>query len=201
MTLPGWVGVREPRGRLGGRYAKNVTICPTQACTKPLDWMGRDPRPLARRLAPPPPPHGGCRVSRSSTVAVTDESARGGEGERRDTALSHDLRVRWGSARARGYMSGYFLPLTGNSRSRRTVRHTVRRPPRTFDSTLKASPTPVSGADRHRFYRNFPKKTSIHIDIARFGKPTLSSKAQFHTNRETYNPLDQWCMTRPRAAS
>ena len=31
--LPGWVGVREPRGRLGGRYAKNVTICPTQACT------------------------------------------------------------------------------------------------------------------------------------------------------------------------
>ena len=35
MTLPGWVGVREPRGRLGGRYAKNVTICPTQACTKP----------------------------------------------------------------------------------------------------------------------------------------------------------------------
>ena len=33
MTLPGWVGVREPRGRLGGRYAKNVTICPTQACT------------------------------------------------------------------------------------------------------------------------------------------------------------------------
>ena len=35
MTLPGWVGVREPRGRLGGRYAKNVTICPTQACTTP----------------------------------------------------------------------------------------------------------------------------------------------------------------------
>ena len=23
MTLPGWVGFREPRGRLGGRYAKN----------------------------------------------------------------------------------------------------------------------------------------------------------------------------------
>ena len=35
MTLPGWVGVREPWGGLGGRYAKNVTICPTQACTKP----------------------------------------------------------------------------------------------------------------------------------------------------------------------
>ena len=35
MTLPGWVGVREPRGRLGGLYAKNVTICPTQACTTP----------------------------------------------------------------------------------------------------------------------------------------------------------------------
>ena len=35
MTLPGWVGVREPRGRLGGRYTKNVTICPTQACTTP----------------------------------------------------------------------------------------------------------------------------------------------------------------------
>ena len=35
LTLPGWVGVREPRGRLGGRYAKNVTICPTQACTTP----------------------------------------------------------------------------------------------------------------------------------------------------------------------
>jgi hypothetical protein len=31
----GTVGVREPWGRLGGRYAKNVTICPTQACTKP----------------------------------------------------------------------------------------------------------------------------------------------------------------------
>ena len=36
MTLPGWVGVGEPRGRLGGLYAKNVTICPTQACTTPL---------------------------------------------------------------------------------------------------------------------------------------------------------------------
>ena len=35
MTLPGWVGVREPWGRLGGRYAKNVTICPTLACTTP----------------------------------------------------------------------------------------------------------------------------------------------------------------------
>jgi len=35
VTLPGWVGVREPRGRLGGRYTKNVTICPTYACTKP----------------------------------------------------------------------------------------------------------------------------------------------------------------------
>ena len=45
------------------------------------------------------------------------------------------------------------------------------------------------------------KNESVRIDIARFGKPTLSSKAQFHTNRETYNPLDQWCMTRPRAAS
>ena len=112
MTLPGWVGVREPRGRLGGRYAKNVTICPTQACTKPLDWMGRDPRPLARRLAPPPPPHGGCRVSRSSTVAVTGESARGGEGERRDTALSHDLSRALGFGGARGYMSGYRLPET-----------------------------------------------------------------------------------------
>jgi hypothetical protein len=35
VTLPGWVGVREPRGRLGGRYAKNVTICPTQGDCKP----------------------------------------------------------------------------------------------------------------------------------------------------------------------
>ena len=35
MTLPGWVGVGEPRGRLGRLYAKNVTICPTQACTTP----------------------------------------------------------------------------------------------------------------------------------------------------------------------
>jgi hypothetical protein len=35
VTLPGWVGVREPWGRLGGRYAENVTICPTQACTTP----------------------------------------------------------------------------------------------------------------------------------------------------------------------
>ena len=35
MTLPGWVGVREPRGRLGGLYAKNDTICPTQACNIP----------------------------------------------------------------------------------------------------------------------------------------------------------------------
>ena len=38
MTLPGWVGVREPGGRLGGRYTKNVTICticPTLACTTP----------------------------------------------------------------------------------------------------------------------------------------------------------------------
>ena len=32
----GWVGVREPRGRLGELYAKNVTICPTQACTTPI---------------------------------------------------------------------------------------------------------------------------------------------------------------------
>ena len=31
MTLPGWVGVGEHRGRLGGLYAKNVTIYPTQA--------------------------------------------------------------------------------------------------------------------------------------------------------------------------
>ena len=32
----GWVGVGEPRGRLGGLYAKNVTICPTQASTTPF---------------------------------------------------------------------------------------------------------------------------------------------------------------------
>jgi hypothetical protein len=31
VTLPGWVGVRKPKGRLGARYAKNVTICPTLA--------------------------------------------------------------------------------------------------------------------------------------------------------------------------
>jgi len=43
VTLPGWVGVREPWGRLGGRYAKNVTICPTLACTTP-------PRPLGFSL-------------------------------------------------------------------------------------------------------------------------------------------------------
>ena len=41
-ALPGWVavGVREPWGRLGGRYAKNFTICPTQACTKPTTCEG-----------------------------------------------------------------------------------------------------------------------------------------------------------------
>ena len=53
MTLPGWVGVREPRGRLGGRYAKNVTICPTQACTTPktaLDASARHVRARALRL-------------------------------------------------------------------------------------------------------------------------------------------------------
>ena len=26
VTLPGWVGVGEPRGRLGGLYAKNVKV-------------------------------------------------------------------------------------------------------------------------------------------------------------------------------
>ena len=44
MTLPGWVGFREPRGRLGGRYTKNVTICPTYACTTPrlvIDELSR----------------------------------------------------------------------------------------------------------------------------------------------------------------
>ena len=35
VTLPGWVGVGEPKGQLGGIYAKTVTICPTQACTTP----------------------------------------------------------------------------------------------------------------------------------------------------------------------
>ena len=49
MTLPGWVGFREPRGRLGGRYTKNVTICPTSACTTPLafspDVQGWNPSP------------------------------------------------------------------------------------------------------------------------------------------------------------
>ena len=35
MTFPGWVGVGEPKGQLGGIYAKTVTICPTQACTTP----------------------------------------------------------------------------------------------------------------------------------------------------------------------
>ena len=40
MTLPGCVGAREPIGRLGGRYAKNVTICPTQACTTPNSSFG-----------------------------------------------------------------------------------------------------------------------------------------------------------------
>ena len=29
VTLPGWLGVGEPRGCLGGLYAKNVTICST----------------------------------------------------------------------------------------------------------------------------------------------------------------------------
>ena len=37
VTLPDWVGVGEPRGRLGVLYAKNITICPTQACTTPED--------------------------------------------------------------------------------------------------------------------------------------------------------------------
>jgi hypothetical protein len=46
VTLPGWVDVREPRGRLGGRYTKNVTICPTQACTKPL----RESNNLQKRI-------------------------------------------------------------------------------------------------------------------------------------------------------
>ena len=31
VTIPGWVGFREPRGQLGGRYTKDVTICPTYA--------------------------------------------------------------------------------------------------------------------------------------------------------------------------
>ena len=39
VTLPGWVGVREPRGRLGDDTRKKLpfTICPTQgqACTTP----------------------------------------------------------------------------------------------------------------------------------------------------------------------
>ena len=39
MTLPAWVAVREPRARLWGAVAKNVTICPTQACTKPVACM------------------------------------------------------------------------------------------------------------------------------------------------------------------
>ena len=39
MTPPGRVGVREPRGRLGGLYAKNVTICPTQACNIPRNVL------------------------------------------------------------------------------------------------------------------------------------------------------------------
>ena len=41
VTLPGWVGVGEPRGRLGGLYAKNVTICPTLACTTPPHGLGK----------------------------------------------------------------------------------------------------------------------------------------------------------------
>ena len=36
MTLPGWVGVREPsRVARGTTDTKNVTICPTYACTAP----------------------------------------------------------------------------------------------------------------------------------------------------------------------
>ena len=33
MTLPGCVGVREPRERLERLFQKNVIICPTLACT------------------------------------------------------------------------------------------------------------------------------------------------------------------------
>jgi hypothetical protein len=33
-----WVGVREPRGRLGGRYTKNVTICPTHRRAPHLEY-------------------------------------------------------------------------------------------------------------------------------------------------------------------
>ena len=41
MALPGWVGVREPWGPLGGRYAKNVTICPSpRRATTPGDTPG-----------------------------------------------------------------------------------------------------------------------------------------------------------------
>jgi hypothetical protein len=133
---------------------------------------------------------------------VTDESARGGEGERRDTALSHDLvRVRWGSARARIHVRIlYRLP--------ETVVHGVlcgtrcaARPAHLTPHLKRHRPLSVAQTDTGFTVTFINKKTSIHIDIARFGKPTLSSKAQFHTNRETYNPLDQWCMTRPRAAS
>ena len=51
MTLPGWVGFREPRGRLGGRYTKNVTICPTYACTTPSSSCAptRSPNPNPHR--------------------------------------------------------------------------------------------------------------------------------------------------------
>ena len=66
MTLPGWVSVREPRGRLGGRYAKNVTICPTFACTTPAS--------LKRKVYAPRRPQGcGARTlgwGRSSTSYI-----------------------------------------------------------------------------------------------------------------------------------
>ena len=79
VTLPGWVGVGEPSCRLGGLYAKNVTICPTQACTIPHAvrlWRPHE-TVLPRRLTCIP-----CRPMPSRSFFLPES-----RGRRRDLAL------------------------------------------------------------------------------------------------------------------
>ena len=103
-------GVREPWGRLGGRYAKNVTICPTQACTTPSRKMSpshRTPFSLAFLTVAPC-----CRKRRIGASpcadAVVRPDSQRAAGERHTSLLTrrHTIYLPWSRLWSRPLLPG-----------------------------------------------------------------------------------------------
>ena len=75
MSLPGWVGVREPRGRLGGRYAKTLQSAPPRLAPRPKVLYTRSTRDIGLTSRRPPPRPSRCQTKVCCHCVSTVKSA------------------------------------------------------------------------------------------------------------------------------